>query len=86
VGQIRNGIVGILVEIERLRTIDRYRNSGELDETEAAERRAAACRLMDTSASVPPFASIVCRASRPLPEDCGTLTAIHLMTAEARKE
>lgn len=79
--RIDEAIASSLVEVECVRTLDRLRLLGELDDTLVAERRSTVFRLLESTYQVEPTRAVLSRASRPLPTTLGTLDAIHLATA-----
>jgi predicted nucleic acid-binding protein len=78
---VSRGVASALVEVECLRSIDRLRLAGRLDDREIAARRQAVYRLLDTMEVVETTRPILVRAAQPLPTLLGTLDAIHLATA-----
>lgn len=78
---IERGVASALVEVECLRTLDRLMIRSEIDHKEFALRREAVYRLTDAMEIVELGASVLSRASQPLPLPLGTLDAIHLSTA-----
>lgn len=78
---IRSGIGNSLVEVECLRTLDRFRLEQSLSDEELASRRETVFRLLGSMYLVGPSPSVLERASQPLPTSLGTLDAIHLSTA-----
>ncbi|MEO5699877.1 MAG: PIN domain-containing protein [Casimicrobiaceae bacterium] len=84
--KIETGVVSALVEVECLRTLDRWRlNVGVSDEAIAA-RREAAYRLLEAMHVVEVNRAVLTRAAQPLPTTLGTLDAIHLASALLWKE
>ncbi|MFN2326351.1 MAG: PIN domain-containing protein [Gemmatimonadales bacterium] len=81
------GAVGSgLVEVECLRTLDRLRLAGALDEEELVLRREAVYQLTAEMEIVEPTTAVLRQASMPLPTALGTLDAIHLATAVLWRE
>lgn len=78
---IQRGIGSSVVEVECLRTLDRFRLERGLADEELAIRREAVFRLLRSMYLVHPSPSVLDRASQPLPTTLGTLDAIHLATA-----
>jgi predicted nucleic acid-binding protein len=78
---IRVGVASALVEVECLRTLDRFRLRRRIADAEIAAQRAAVYRLLETIELVEPDRSVLARASQPMPTELGTLDAIHLITA-----
>ena len=83
---IVSGIASGLLEVECLRTIDRLRHGGHLDDAETAERRETVYRLIEMMEVVEPTTAVLRRASQPLPTPLTTLDAIHLATATLWQE
>ncbi len=83
---IREGIASALVQVECLRTLDRLRLSLGVTDEAFVKRREAVFRLTGEMTIVDVSASILARASRPLPTPLGTLDALHLATALAWRE
>lgn len=75
-----------LVRIETLRTIDRARIQGRLDEEDVARLRADLLRTIDTFTLVALDATVMTRAAEPFPTSIGTLDAIHLASALLARE
>jgi predicted nucleic acid-binding protein len=84
--QIQDGVASALVEVECLRTLDRLRLRGVLDDRELARRREAIYRLLEEIEIVEATRPVLSRASQPLPTPLGTLDAIHLATAMLWRE
>lgn len=71
----------VLLRIETLRTIDRIRLSGVVDDVEVAELMGRARAVFDVVEFVPLSAAILARASQSFHTALGTLDALHLCTA-----
>ena len=84
--QVQDGVASALVEVECLRTLDRLRLRGAIDDQDLARRREAIYRLMEEIEIVEATRPIMSRASQPLPTPLGTLDAIHLATAMLWRE
>jgi predicted nucleic acid-binding protein len=84
--KIQRGVSSALVTAESLRTLDRLRLRAKLSDVEVATRRAAILSLIASLELVELDASILDRASQPMPTEVGTLDAIHLATALLWKE
>jgi len=84
--QVQDGVASALVEVECLRTLDRLRLRGAIDDQDLARRREAIYRLMEEIEIVEATRPILSRASQPLPTPLGTLDAIHLATAMLWRE
>ena len=80
-GDIRAGVASALVEVECLRTLDRFRLLRRIADAEIAARRAAVYRLLEAVEVVELDRIHLARASQPMPTELGTLDAIHLVTA-----
>jgi len=78
---IEQGVASALVEVECLRTLDRFRLAKRLADDEIAIRREAVFRLMEAMEIVELNRPVLDRAAHPLPTSLGTLDAIHLATA-----
>ena len=78
---IRAGVASALVEVECLRTLDRFRLRRRIADAEIAAQRAAVYRLLETVELVEPDRTVLARAFQPMPTELGTLDAIHLITA-----
>jgi hypothetical protein len=78
---IRAGVASSLVEVECLRTLDRFRLRRQIADAEIAARRAAVYRLLESVELVDLDRILLARASQPMPTELGTLDAIHLNTA-----
>ena len=74
-------VASALTEVECLRTLDRRRRQGLLDDQELADRRGLALRLLECMERVDVSPVVLRRAADPFPTPLGTLDAIHLATA-----
>ncbi|MGQ0642944.1 MAG: PIN domain-containing protein [Gemmatimonadaceae bacterium] len=74
-------IASALVEVECLRTLDRMSLEGSLEHSRLAPLRETIYRLLESVEVVELTATLLRRASSPLPTPLGTLDAIHLTTA-----
>lgn len=79
--KIQRGVASALVKTESLRTLDRLRLRAKLSDDEVATRRAAILSLIGSLEVVELDATVLDRASQPMPTELGTLDAIHLATA-----
>ena len=79
--QIRTGVASALCEVECLRTLDRLRLAGGLDDRELARRRELVYAITGEMELVDISHPVLGRASQPFPSPLGTLDAIHLATA-----
>ncbi len=79
--RIQRGVVSALVEVECLRTLDRLRLAGGVDDTELSIRREVVLRVLARAEVVEVGRPVLQRAAQPLPTALGTLDAIHLATA-----
>ena len=84
--EVRRGVASALVEVECLRSIDRLRLAGLLQDAAIAERRQVVFRILATLEIVELDRAVLARASQPLPTSLGTLDAIHLATATLWRE
>ena len=84
--RIESGVASGLVEVECLRTLDRLRIDESLTDESIARYREAVYALMLKCEVVWPDATVLRRASQPLPTPVGTLDAIHLATALTWRE
>ena len=75
------GVTSHLVEVECLRTLDRVRLLGQLDDEQLASARAALLALLAETDAVEVTRSVLRRAAQPMPTLVRTLDAIHLSTA-----
>ena len=78
---VERGVASALVEVECLRTLDRLRIGGLLEESELVQLRETVFRMTASLEVVEVSAPVLSRASQPLPTALGTLDAIHLVTA-----
>ena len=78
---IESGVGSAIVEVECLRTLDRFRLRTGLSDRELAARREVVFRLTREMEIVEPTGVVLDRASQPFPTPLGTLDAIHLATA-----
>jgi hypothetical protein len=75
------GVSSALVEVECLRTLDRFRLTHGLSDQDHARRRATIYAILDELDLVELTRPVLTRASQPMPTSLGTLDAIHLATA-----
>ena len=80
-GTVERGVASALVEVECLRTLDRLRIRGMLEEPDLVQLRETVFRLTASLEVIEVSAPVLARASQPLPTALGTLDAIHLVTA-----
>jgi len=78
---IRTGVSSKLTEVECLRTLDRLRVEGALDEKKLATCREALYAVLATCETVELTRAVLIRAAQPSPTALGTLDAIHLSSA-----
>ncbi|MDJ0762284.1 MAG: type II toxin-antitoxin system VapC family toxin [Myxococcota bacterium] len=83
---ITYGVSSALIEVECLRTLDRLRVRGALDEDRLAKRRERVFYALETLEIIEVSKPILSRASSPFPTSLGTLDAIHLATAIAYRD
>lgn len=79
--QLRPAATSRLTRVEVLRTLERWRLRGLLDEGEYVSRRTSAQNLLHSFTLVEVTGSILDRAEDGLPLPLGTLDAIHLVSA-----
>lgn len=84
--RIKRPVASDLVQVECLRTIDRARLAGRLDDREVASRRSGLLELLDALELVALEPAILDRAAHPFPTSLGTLDALHLATALAVRD
>ena len=75
------GVASRLLQVECLRTIDRFWHQGELNEQEVEQKRSAVEVLLKRLVLLPPTEDIWRIASQPFPTIINSLDAIHLATA-----
>jgi hypothetical protein len=78
---IRGGPVSRIAEVECLRTFDRMRVDGLLDDRRVSAARASLYRTLATFEIVELSRTVLSRAAQPTPTSLGTLDAIHLCSA-----
>ncbi len=76
-----HAFASVLLKVETLRTIDRIRLSGKVDDEEVAELLIRTGAMLDVIEFVPLTAAILDRASQSFLTALGTLDALHLATA-----
>lgn len=79
--KVRTGVASALVEVECLRTLDRFRLVHRLADEAIARRRETVYRLLEAVEVVELTPAVLSRAAQPFPTSLGTLDAIHLATA-----
>jgi predicted nucleic acid-binding protein len=79
--EVEGGVVSALVEVECLRSLDRWRLRDGTPEAVGTLRREAVFRLLATFQVMEINPAVLSRAAQPLPVALGTLDAIHLATA-----
>lgn len=70
-----------MLQVDALRTLDRLRVQGRLNDGEVAERISALLAMIGSFERVPVTRAVLQGAGRPFPTAVGTLDAIHLATA-----
>lgn len=75
-----------LTRVEALRTLDRLRLQGGLDDAEVAEKMSALRDVLDTCDTVALDTVVLDRAARSFPTVVGTLDAVHLASAQLYNE
>lgn len=78
---VRTGVASRLVEVECLRTLDRLRLAGELDERRLVTLRETLYSVLSTLELVEITRAVLTRAAQPYALTLGTLDAIHLASA-----
>jgi hypothetical protein len=78
---IRGGPVSRLAEVECLRTLDRMRVDGALDDRQVSVARASLYGTLASFEIVEVSRAVLSRAAQPTPTALGTLDAIHLSSA-----
>jgi hypothetical protein len=78
---IDGGVVSALVEVECLRTLDRFRHRTGMSDPDLAERREAIHRSLERFTVVDVSPDVLARAGEPFPTLLGTLDSIHLASA-----
>jgi predicted nucleic acid-binding protein len=81
-GTWEEAYASVLLRVEALRTIDRLRLEGCLDDTQRVELQQQLNTLCDNLYLVSLTPEVLERASQPLPTILGTLDALHLATAD----
>ena len=84
--RLERAVASELVRVECLRTIDRARLAGRLDDATVASRRSGLLELLDGVELVALEPSILNRAADPFPTSISTLDALHLATALAIRD
>jgi predicted nucleic acid-binding protein len=84
--RIERAVTSELTRVECLRTIDRARLAGLLDDGEVASRRSGLLELLDGIELVGLEPPILDRAAEPFPTSLGTLYALHLASALAIRD
>jgi predicted nucleic acid-binding protein len=83
---VRTAVSSRLTEVECLRTLDRLRREGLIDEVRVAVLREACYEILEALEVVELSRTILTRAGQPSPTALGTLDAIHLSSALAWRE
>lgn len=84
--RISGPVSSALLRLESLRSIDRARILGRLDDAEVAEKRAALMEAIHAFTLVPITSAVLDRAAEPFPTLVGSLDAIHLASALVARE
>jgi len=79
--EVESAVASSLLRVECLRTLDRLRLSGAVDEEEDAARRESLASSLKSFDVVDVTPAVLDRASEPMPLALGTLDSIHLATA-----
>lgn len=85
-GRITHGIGSGLLEVECLRTLDRFRLAGKLSVDESVRRRETVFRILEGLELVELTSAVLRRAAQPMATPLGSLDAIHLATAAMWQE
>ena len=85
-GRLERSVASELVRVECLRTLDRARLAGRLDDVTVASRRSGLLELLDGLELVGLEPAILDRAADPFPTSISTLDAMHLATALAIRD
>lgn len=80
-GTIASAVSSALVEVECLRTLDRFRIIEQLSDQDTAARRRVTLSFLSAIDLIAINSAVLSRAAQPLPTVLGTLDAIHLATA-----
>ena len=80
-GAWKHAYASVLLRVETLRTIDRIRLSGAVDDAKVADLMTRAREMFEVIEFVPLSAAILARASQSFLTAIGTLDALHLSTA-----
>ena len=80
-GQWDDACTSEITRIESLRTLDRLRLQGSLDDGEVAEKMELLRNILETTDLITLDSTILDRASQSFPTVIGTLDAIHLASA-----
>ncbi|HEX4404313.1 MAG TPA: type II toxin-antitoxin system VapC family toxin [Polyangia bacterium] len=83
---LRSGPVSRLAEVECLRTFDRLRVEGILDERRVSAARESLYRALASFEVIEVSRTVLSRAAQPTPTALGTLDAIHLASAMIWRE
>ncbi len=83
---LRGGPVSRLAEVECLRTFDRLRVEGILDERRLSAARESLYRALASFEVIEVSRTVLSRAAQPTPTALGTLDAIHLASAMIWRE
>lgn len=78
---IESAVSSSLIEVECLRTLDRFRVAHDLPDRDVVMRRSAVYRVLDELDLVEITHPVLSRASQPMPVALGILDAIHLASA-----
>jgi uncharacterized protein len=84
--RMKRAVASELVRVECLRTIDRARLAGRLDDATVASRRSGLLELLEGLELVALEPAILDRAADPFPTSMSTLDALHLATALAIRD
>jgi predicted nucleic acid-binding protein len=82
----KNSATSVLTETECLRTMDRFRLAGRMDEAALVRGRELLFRMLESAEIMALGRHVLDRAALPMPIPVGTLDAIHLATAMIYRE
>jgi predicted nucleic acid-binding protein len=83
---IETSVTSILTETECLRTLDRFRLAGRMNEAALVRGRESLFRILESTEIIALGRGVLDRASLPMPVPVKTLDAIHLASAMVYRE
>lgn len=84
--RVRRSVSSRLTEVECLRTLDRLRLDGTVDEMTLTRLREATHRILDSTEIIEITRTVLSRAAQPSPTSLGTLDAIHMASVQVWSE